>query len=68
MRYATSSIPGCDPCKQQAARLQEALARGFVHVESGPLVRSSYHAADGPATLLQASARLATATAFETSR
>jgi lipoic acid synthetase len=23
---------------------QEALARGFVHVESGPLVRSSYHA------------------------
>ncbi len=22
----------------------EALARGFVHVESGPLVRSSYHA------------------------
>jgi lipoic acid synthetase len=23
---------------------REALARGFVHVESGPLVRSSYHA------------------------
>jgi lipoic acid synthetase len=22
----------------------EALSRGFVHVESGPLVRSSYHA------------------------
>jgi lipoyl synthase len=27
-----------------AALKQEALARGFVHVESGPLVRSSYHA------------------------
>ncbi len=24
----------------------EALARGFVHVESGPLVRSSYHASE----------------------
>ena len=23
---------------------RQALARGFVHVESGPLVRSSYHA------------------------
>ena len=27
-----------------AALKREALARGFVHVESGPLVRSSYHA------------------------
>ena len=27
-----------------AALKQEALARGFAHVESGPLVRSSYHA------------------------
>ena len=27
-----------------AALKSEALARGFVHVESGPLVRSSYHA------------------------
>jgi lipoic acid synthetase len=27
-----------------AALRQAALARGFVHVESGPLVRSSYHA------------------------
>ena len=27
-----------------AALKKEALARGFVHVESGPLVRSSYHA------------------------
>jgi lipoic acid synthetase len=25
---------------------QEALALGFKHVESGPLVRSSYHARD----------------------
>jgi lipoic acid synthetase len=25
---------------------QEALAMGFAHVESGPLVRSSYHAAN----------------------
>jgi len=27
-----------------AALKQAALARGFAHVESGPLVRSSYHA------------------------
>jgi len=27
-----------------AALKQTALARGFAHVESGPLVRSSYHA------------------------
>ncbi len=27
-----------------AALKQAALDRGFVHVESGPLVRSSYHA------------------------
>ena len=27
-----------------AALKHEALERGFVHVESGPLVRSSYHA------------------------
>ncbi|HEY6838905.1 MAG TPA: lipoyl synthase, partial [Geobacteraceae bacterium] len=25
---------------------EKALALGFVHVESGPYVRSSYHAAD----------------------
>ena len=34
--------------RRRSARMQttstEALARGFVHVESGPLVRSSYHA------------------------
>jgi lipoic acid synthetase len=30
---------------------QEALAAGIVHVESGPLVRSSYHA-DGQADLV----------------
>jgi lipoic acid synthetase len=31
---------------------QEALALGFAHVESGPLVRSSYHA-DGPIDLIR---------------
>jgi lipoic acid synthetase len=30
---------------EEFARLkEEGLARGFLHVESGPLVRSSYHA------------------------
>ena len=33
----------------------EALARGFVHVESGPLVRSSYHAHEQADAFVQAS-------------
>jgi lipoyl synthase len=38
---------------------QEALALGFAHVESGPLVRSSYHA-DGQLDLIRRSPRLPT--------
>jgi len=39
----------------------EALALGFRHVESGPLVRSSYHARDQvPGAALRAAARRAT--------
>lgn len=35
------------PPQQFAAYKQTALDKGFLHVESGPLVRSSYHAARG---------------------
>jgi lipoic acid synthetase len=38
-----------------------ALARGFVHVESGPLVRSSYHAHE-QADAFDAAGRTASAT------
>ena len=40
-----------------ASLKREALARGFVHVESGPLVRSSYHAHE-QADAYQAQSRL----------
>jgi lipoic acid synthetase len=40
---------------------EEALALGFRHVESGPLVRSSYHARDQvPGAELRAARRQAT--------
>jgi lipoic acid synthetase len=32
------------PPEEFAALKQEGLKRGFSHVESGPMVRSSYHA------------------------
>jgi lipoic acid synthetase len=39
---------------EEFARLkEEALALGFAHVESGPLVRSSYHAASQRALVEQ---------------
>jgi lipoic acid synthetase len=44
-----------------AAMKAEALALGFLHVESGPLVRSSYHARDQvPGAALRAARRRAT--------
>jgi len=44
-----------------AALKEEALALGIAHVESGPLVRSSYHA-DGQAEIVKALRARATAT------
>ncbi|MBN2510236.1 MAG: lipoyl synthase [Spirochaetales bacterium] len=35
-----------------AALREEALARGFIHCESGPMVRSSYHAGDSVEAIL----------------
>jgi len=35
MRYATSSIPGCDPFKQQAARLRATERAFFVGLPQG---------------------------------
>jgi lipoic acid synthetase len=48
------------PPEEFAAFKQEALALGFPHVESGPMVRSSYHA-DGQRDIVLALARRAAA-------
>jgi lipoic acid synthetase len=46
------------PPEEFLALKEEALALGFPHVESGPMVRSSYHA-DGQRDIVQALARAA---------